>query len=113
MNADNISPEIMPGRWLEHASRVLQQIRHCRYYAMPYSALRAIAAELAVWQKDRSERLHESFDDKAAATFLAEVLPLIAPGAIQSWRPGDEPKTPQLWKDEVTGEVPKNPWAKG
>ena len=79
---------------------------------MTYSAKRAIAAVLALWQRDRAERLHEGFDPTKAAEWLESVLPEFFPGAMQSWRPPDhEPTQPKPWVDEITGQPARNPWA--
>jgi len=108
MHIDQLPPEILPGRWLEHTQRVLRQIPDARYYAPNHGALRALSATVAVWAHGRNE----GFNDASAATFLAEILPLIL-GAMQDWRPGPKPEELDwsIFRDPITGHI-INPWAK-
>ena len=108
----NNANDIPQGQWLEHTERILKKIPHARYYAMPYGAKRAIAANLATWWKEYNATRHEGFTDTAGEKFLREFLAVI-PGAFQK-RPAAPVEQAQVEKliDPVTGLPVQNPWAK-
>ena len=95
---------------LERIRRNLAKVPNSRWYALPDDelALRPLAAALAAWQSERAE----GFSDKDVVAFLTELAPWV-PGLTQSWRPKDEPLAPELWRDPVSNQAPKNPWSKG
>jgi len=95
---------------LDHVRRNLPKVPNSRWYALldDELALRPLAAALAAWQSERNEGLC----DKDVVAFLTELAPWV-PGLTQSWRPPkDEPLAPELWRDPVSNQTPKNPWSK-
>jgi len=48
MHIDDLPPAVMPGRWInEHVPGTMKLIPGARYYALTYSAKRAIGSVLA------------------------------------------------------------------
>ncbi|MDQ3119445.1 MAG: hypothetical protein M3Q89_07760 [Verrucomicrobiota bacterium] len=99
----------MKKRMIQHAKELLKKVPGARFYALGEREWLAIAALLTSWQEERRAS-GINFDEQAATEFLAEVVAHIP--SLKQDRPADEEKLAQLWRDPVTGEAPKNPYAK-
>lgn len=97
---------------LGHLPEVLKMCAG-RFYALPGTPEEiALCALLAAWQSERDA----SFTREEAADFLRQLEPYC--GSLFQNRPAPEPDSEKLkqlleqFRDPITGELPKNPWAK-
>ncbi len=93
----------------EHALAALKSIPDTRWYAMDETALDSLAYFGIAWQEERANK-GENFEQQAFADVVGQIVSL-TPSLLQE-RPEQPKALPEVWKDAITGETPRNPWAK-
>jgi hypothetical protein len=96
----------------EHTMDALRKIPYCRWYAVEedQAVLDSLSLLGIAWHTDRFENQNgKRFNAEEYRDFLQEVVDHV--DCLRQEIPEAPPKMPSVWRDEITGEVPKNPWS--
>ncbi|MEY2487116.1 MAG: hypothetical protein QOH39_2764 [Verrucomicrobiota bacterium] len=92
----------------EHALTALKKIPHSRWYAIDENALDSLAFLGIAWLEKRVED-GLRFNVEEFQKMIAELVALTP--SLQQERPEKPPELPEVWKDSISGQIARNPFA--
>jgi hypothetical protein len=95
----------------QHTMAALRKIPYCRWYALEENeeALNNLALLGIAWLQDRVDNQDKRFSVPEFEEFMQGIVNHVP--SLRQVRPEEPPPLPEIWKDPITGEVPKNPWS--